>query len=332
MTGERVTVRLNGVLVTDDVVMENYWERGKPIYPSGQIELQAHSTPLRFRNIYIREIPRPGEAPATAAPSVRAPAAAAAPAPPAPAAQSSSQARNPIPAAVPVSSGSVVAPPPPAKPAPTAPGVAALPPAQSVPPPAPPAVEDGFTSLFNGRDLAGWTGDIKGYKAEDGKIVVSPEGSGNLYTEREYRDFVFRFEFKLTPGANNGIGIRAPLTGDAAYVGMEIQVLDDSAEVYRNLHPYQYHGSIYGVVPAKRGELRPVGEWNAEEITAKGRRVIVVLNGVTIIDDDIDLASAGGTPDHREHPGLKNETGHIGFLGHGSRVEFRNIRIRDFGR
>jgi len=215
---------------------------------------------------------------------------------------------------------------------PATPVAAALPPAQTVPLAAAPAVEDGFTPLFNGRDLAGWTGDIKGYKVEDGKIVVSPEASDNLYTEREYKDFVFRFEFKLTPGANNGIGIRAPLTGDAAYVGMEIQVLDDSAEVYRNLHPYQYHGSIYGVVPAKRGELRPVGEWNAEEITAKGRRVIVVLNGVTIIDDDIDLASAGGTPDHREHPGLKNETGHIGFLGHGSRVEFRNIRIRDFGR
>jgi len=279
MTGERVTVQLNGVLVTDNVAMENYWERGKPIYPSGQIELQSHSTPLRFRNVYIREIPHPGEAPAAAAPPA-----------------------------------------------------AALPPAKTAPLPASAAVEDGFTPLFNGRDLAGWTGDIKGYKAEDGKIVVSPEASDNIYTEREYKDFVFRFEFKLTPGANNGIGIRAPLTGDAAYVGMEIQVLDDSAEVYRNLHPYQYHGSIYGVVPAKRGELKPVGEWNAEEIAVKGRRVIVVLNGVTIIDDDIDLASAGGTPDHREHPGLKNETGHIGFLGHGSRVEFRNIRIRDLGR
>ena len=295
MTGERVTVQLNGVLVTDSVVMENYWERGKPIYPSGQIELQSHNTPLRFRNIYIREIPRPGEAPAAAAPAVAA---------------------RPLPT----------------KSTPATPVAAALPPAQPVPLAAAPAVEDGFTPLFNGRDLAGWTGDIKGYKVEDGKIVVSPESSDNLYTEREYKDFVFRFEFKLTPGANNGIGIRAPLTGDAAYVGMEIQVLDDSAEVYRNLHPYQYHGSIYGVVPAKRGELKPVGEWNAEEITVQGRRVTVVLNGVTIIDDDIDLASAGGTPDHREHPGLKNETGHIGFLGHGSRVEFRNIRIRDLGR
>jgi HEAT repeat protein len=58
MAGERVTVYLNGVLVVDNVVLENYWERDKPIYPAGQIELQAHSTPLYFKNIYIREIRR----------------------------------------------------------------------------------------------------------------------------------------------------------------------------------------------------------------------------------------------------------------------------------
>ena len=56
MAGDRVTVRLNDVLVVEDVVMENYWERDKPIYPKGQIELQAHSTPLYFKNIYIRKL------------------------------------------------------------------------------------------------------------------------------------------------------------------------------------------------------------------------------------------------------------------------------------
>lgn len=57
MTGERVTVYLNGVLVVDNVVLENHWERDKPIYPVGQIELQSHSSPLYFSNIFIREIP-----------------------------------------------------------------------------------------------------------------------------------------------------------------------------------------------------------------------------------------------------------------------------------
>jgi HEAT repeat protein len=265
MAGDRVTVMLNGVLVTDNVVMENYWERAKPIYPSGQIELQAHSTPLMFKNIYIRELP-PG-------------------------------------------SGSFV----------------------PEDPPHPAAVEEGFTPLFNGRDLTGWTGDLKGYQAAGGIIAVLPGASGNLYTGKEYGDFVFRFDFKLTPGANNGIGIRAPLEGDAAYVGMEIQVLDDSAEVYKALQPYQYHGSIYGVVPAQRGHQRPVGEWNTEEIEVRGRRVKVTLNGTVIVDADIDQASAGGTMDKRDHPGLQNEKGHIGFLGHGSRVEFRDLRIKEIG-
>ncbi|MGZ7065213.1 MAG: 3-keto-disaccharide hydrolase, partial [Candidatus Aminicenantales bacterium] len=183
---------------------------------------------------------------------------------------------------------------------------------------------------FNGTDLSGWTGDTKGYAAENGRIVIYPErGSGNLYTEKEYSDFVFRFEFKLTPAANNGIGIRAPLEGDAAYAGMEIQVLEDGSLVYWDLQPYQFHGSIYGVVPARRGILRPVGEWNTEEIVARGRRVIVTVNGTRIVDADIDQAGAEGTIDHREHPGLKRESGHIGFLGHGSIVEFRNIRIKE---
>jgi hypothetical protein len=110
---------------------------------------------------------------------------------------------------------------------------------------------------------------------------------------------------------------------------MEIQVLDDKADEYKTLNPYQYHGSIYGVVPSKRGFQKPVGEWNAEEIIARGRRITVILNGTVIVDADIDAASASGTVDHRDHPGLKNTSGHIGFLGHGSHVEFRALRIKE---
>ncbi len=189
---------------------------------------------------------------------------------------------------------------------------------------------DGFVPLFNGRDLEGWTGDTQGYAAAAGKIVIHPElGSGNLYTVKEYADFVLRFEFKLPPAANNGLGVRAPLEGDAAYAGMEIQILEDGSPVYWGLKPYQYHGSIYGVVPARRGVLKPVGEWNAEEVTVQGRHVAVVVNGTTIVDADIDAAAAGGTIDGHDHPGLKRESGHIGFLGHGAIVEFRNIRIKE---
>jgi hypothetical protein len=58
MVGDKVSVWLNGELVVDNVVMENYWERDKPIYPTGQIELQNHGNTLYFKNIYLREIPR----------------------------------------------------------------------------------------------------------------------------------------------------------------------------------------------------------------------------------------------------------------------------------
>jgi HEAT repeat protein len=189
---------------------------------------------------------------------------------------------------------------------------------------------DGYIPLFNGKDLSGWMGDTLGYAAEDRKIVVRPEsGSGNLYTEKEYANFILRFEFRLTPGANNGLGIRTPPEGDAAYVGMELQILDNSADQYRDLRAYQFHGSIYGVVPAKRGFQRPVGEWNHQEVIARGRRIIVILNGETIVDADLDEASASGTMDGREHPGLGRTRGHIGFLGHGSRVEFRSLWIKE---
>jgi hypothetical protein len=188
--------------------------------------------------------------------------------------------------------------------------------------------ESGFVPLFNGKDLAGWIGDTKGYIAQDGTLVCKP--GGNLYTEKQYSDFVLRFEFKLTPGANNGLGIRTPPKGDAAYVGMELQILDDTAKKYSKLRPWQYHASIYGIVPVKRGHQKPVGEWNVQEVTADGPKIKVVLNGETVIDTD--LSKIKQTPDiHdlKKHPGMNNKSGHIGFLGHGSVVEFRNIRVKE---
>jgi hypothetical protein len=183
-----------------------------------------------------------------------------------------------------------------------------------------------------------WQGATKGYSVVDDakegrKLVCRKEGGGNLLTKKQYADFVFRFEFKLTPGANNGVGIRTPAQGNPAYVGMEIQILDDAHEKYRGwLKDYQTHGSIYGVVPAKRGFLKPTGQWNSEEICAKGRRVKVTLNGTVIVDADLDEAVAknsGKTLDGQDHPGLKREKGHIGFLGHGDELEFRNVRIKE---
>ena len=209
-----------------------------------------------------------------------------------------------------------------------------------------PTGEKGFTPLFNGRDLTGWVygtrkGGVenksgKGYQVENGVLYSTKEDGGNLYTAKEYADFVFRFDFRLTENANNGIGIRAPLEGDAAYVGIEIQVLDDGGSQYATLKPFQYHGSIYGMVAPKRGFQKPVGEWNSEEIMAKGRQITITLNGTTIVDANLDdIRDEEMLKAHRDMTkpegsrGIANTKGHIGFLGHGARVEFRNIRIRE---
>lgn len=189
--------------------------------------------------------------------------------------------------------------------------------------------DEGFKPLFNGKDHTGWVGNLKGYPVTEGMIAVDPkQGGGNLYTEKEYKDFVLRFEFKLTPGANNGIGIRTPKEGDPAYVGMEIQVLDDTAEKYKDLQKWQFHGSVYGISPAKTGFLKPVGEWNSEEITVKGREIIVKLNGEVINHvKDLDTIE---TPTPREsHSGINNKQGHICFCGHGDPLWFRNIKIKE---
>jgi hypothetical protein len=192
--------------------------------------------------------------------------------------------------------------------------------------------KEGFDILFNGKNLDNWVGNKTDYVVDNYTLAIYPtatQNRGNLYTAKEYGDFIFRFEFQLTPGANNGLGIHAPLEGDAAYVGKEIQILDNTAPIYAKLEQYQYHGSVYGVMPAKRDFLKPVGEWNQEEVYVKGNFIRVTLNGTVIVEGDMKEASKSGTLDHKDHPGLNRNTGHIGFLGHGSILKFRNIRIKD---
>lgn len=259
MIGERVTVYLNGELVVNNVIMENYWDRQQAIFPFGEIELQAHGSKVAYRDIYVKELVRPE-----------------------PFKLSNEE------------------------------------------------LAEGYEVLFDGTDMHKWTGNTTDYVVEDGNIVIYPSKSfgGNLYTKDEFGNFVFRFEFQLTPGANNGLGIRTPMEGDAAYVGMELQILDNDAPIYSKLKEYQYHGSVYGIIPALRGYLKPVGEWNYQEVVANGDNIKVTLNGTVILEGNLREATKDGPKDKKSHPGVLNEKGHIGFLGHGSVVKFRNIRIR----
>ncbi len=191
------------------------------------------------------------------------------------------------------------------------------------------AADDDFVSVFNGKDFTGWAGPIDNYEVKDGAITCKAGKGGTIYVNEELTDFVVRLEIKLSPGGNNGLAIRYPGTGDTAYVGMcELQVLDDDAPKYAKLDARQYHGSAYGMVAAKRGHQKPVGEWNVEEVTVKGSTIKVVLNGETILDTDLSKVDMSTVMANKAHPGKDRTKGFFGLAGHNDPVQFRNISIK----
>jgi len=203
---------------------------------------------------------------------------------------------------------------------------------------------EGFELLFDGQNMDAWTGNLEAYQPVDGYMYVTASygTTGNLYTKKEYADFVLRFEFCFDrDGVNNGVGIRTPMGVDAAYHGMELQVLHHDSPIYKNLKEHQVHGSVYGIIPAKRIKWGALGEWHSEEIRAKGDRITVIVDGQVIVDGNIRKATKGHnvapdgsnknpyTVDGRNHPGLFNKKGHIGFLGHGEGIKYRHVRVKE---
>lgn len=254
--GSRTSVWLNGYHVVDHAIMENYWDRKSPLFPEGRIQLQTHGGEIRWRNVFIREIP--------------------------------ADEANAI---LHEKSG------------------------------------DGFSSIFNGKDLTGWQGATENYEVVDGALRCKAGHGGTLYTEEKYSDFKARLEFRLPPAGNNGLAIRYPGSGNPAYAGMtELQVLDSEHPKYAKLDPRQYHGSAYGMVAAHRGYLRPTGDWNFQEVTVEGSKIRVELNGTVILDADLSEVTEfmANTP----HPGKDLTEGFFGFAGHSDPVEFRNVEIK----
>lgn len=291
MVGERVTVVFNGETVVDNAVLENFFANKKagyiayakpaageepkkeepklpngwmkdPAFPKGPIQLQTHGSEIRWRNVFIREIP-------------------------AEEANREFAARD----------------------------------------------AEGFKELVNGKDLSNWQGAVDSYEVRDGAITCKEGKGGDLLTKDEYENFILRVEFKLPPAGNNGIAIRTPLGGKSAADGLELQVIDSdgynakqAAAGKPGLEPYQYHGSIYHCVGAKHGFLRPVGEWNFQEIEVRGQKVKVTLNGTKILDTDID--SWDRTQIAHPPKGLDARKGLIGFAGHSDPVEFRSFKVK----
>ena len=255
--GARTTVYLNGKLVVDHALMENFWDRKRPLFAKGMIQLQTHGGEIRWRNIFVREIP---------------------------ADEANAMLRK--------HSG------------------------------------NGFKSVFNGKNLDGWTGAVDSYEVKNGAMVCKQGKGGTVHTREKYGDFAVRLEVNVPPAGNNGLAIRYPDSGgEAAFVGMcELQVLDGTAEKYAKLDPRQYHGSAYGMAAAHRGYLRPIGQWNYQEVVVKGSTIKVELNGTPILDTDLSKVTEW-MPNHK-HPGKDLKTGHFGFSGHRDPVQFRNIEIK----
>ena len=290
MIGERVTVVLNGETVVDHAVLENSFASPKPgsisiqkesdgfvekkdekvpngwmadpAFPKGPIQLRTHGSEMRWRNIFIREIP-------------------------AEEANKELASRD----------------------------------------------AEGFVEKVNGKDLSNWQGAVDSYEMKNGAIVCRPGKGGNLFTMDEFENGFIRVEFKLPPAGNNGIALRTPLGGHPSSDGFEIQILDSdgynaiqAAAGKKLLEPYQYHGSLYNCVGAKHGYLRPVGEWNFEEIEVQGQKIKVTLNGTKILDVDVDTFDRSQIA----HPpkGLDHRRGYIGFAGHNDPVEFRSFKVK----
>ncbi|MHC4495446.1 MAG: 3-keto-disaccharide hydrolase, partial [Planctomycetota bacterium] len=200
------------------------------------------------------------------------------------------------------------------------------------------AAEDGFADLF-GRDglevwkVSDWSDlrtpqKVKGapWRLEDGVLyglnkrtwIISPE---------QYGDFVLKLESKITRGSNGGIGLRFPPYGDPAYTAMEIQVVDHEVYYRGSSQPQQRTGSIYDEIAPSKDVVRPPGEWNSWEITARGSRVSIVLNGEKIIDADLSRETKAR---QQKGPALVKRPlkGHIGFQNLNGSITLRNIRIK----
>lgn len=206
--------------------------------------------------------------------------------------------------------------------------------ADTAPAPLPAPGADGFITLFNARDLTGWTnarGDKPGaaWVVEDGAMTLDKSKKapgGDVWTQHRFGDFALDIEFK-TEG-NSGIFIRTDKPTDNVQTGIEIQVLPPVATAGKHSC-----GALYDLVAACK-EATKKGEWNRAVITCKGNLITVEMNGEKIADMDLDKwTEAGKNPDGSKNKfrnALKDfkREGHIGLQDHGGKVAYRNIKIK----
>jgi len=184
------------------------------------------------------------------------------------------------------------------------------------------------TSLFNGRDLTGWheLGSEGAWSVVDGVIQCNGKKSGYawLSTDRKYGNFELTLDFKIDPGGNSGIFLRAPSReGRISMLGFEVQIIDDTG----SSELVDVSGSVFRRIPASGKFSKPPGQWNTFKLTCRDRTVCIELNGHLISQTDMDTVKPLD-----QDPPMKNvpDSGYIGLQNHASPVQFRNIRIKEF--
>jgi hypothetical protein len=206
-------------------------------------------------------------------------------------------------------------------------------------PHAAPAGEDGFVTLFDGKDLSHWTVAPGGrWVVEDGSITLKGEMDGRehnlvyLWTRETYGDFVLELEFKIPEKANSGIFLRTPDQKDPVYTGIEVQVCNSFG--LAEWHSRNCAGAIYDCVAPTENAVNPPGQWNRYRITCNKNRITVELNGRQVAEMDLDRwtepnRNPDGSPNKFATP-LKDfaRAGYVGLQDHGRSVWYRNIRIK----
>jgi alpha-L-fucosidase len=163
-------------------------------------------------------------------------------------------------------------------------------------------------------------GAADAWSVVDGVLHCAGRGGGWIGTKASYTDFIVELEFKVPPGGNSGVYLRATREGAPSAVAMEAQILDDTAEKHKNIKPGQHCGSLYMICPPSKDASKPVGEWNRMRVMCDSDHVVIWLNGERIVD-------ANG----RSHPEIlkRSRAGAIGLQNHSTELWFRNIRVAD---
>lgn len=188
--------------------------------------------------------------------------------------------------------------------------------------------EEGWTELFDSKDLIGWNqvgGEKVTWGVDNGVLYTDGGGGGWLGVTREFANFELELEFNVPAGGNSGVFLRSTLEGNPAYEGLEIQVLDDDTKVFGDLKPWQFTGSVYALVAPSKRASKAAGEWQKMYIRYEGFNIQVKLNGEEIVNSDISAFKDQA----KDHPGVLRTTGYIGLQNHGSRLDYRNIRLRE---